>query len=1278
MQGGGLLRVHDASRGHLGAPMSTRHSVWAALALTGLLLGSVLALAPMAQAPGTGPAGGVTQESLAELLASPRGSVDIPALDLPVPGSKALGPATASSIPILVTLDFSNQTSLGILLAALSDANSPLYHHFLTAAEFDHRYSPSAAAYANALDYFESFAVQDLSTFTDRISIGFDASASTLSAMLGTTIEEYDVGGLSYYAAEGTPNLPSTVAQSVAQIQGLSSYPDHLLVSNLGVHPIRDQAPGLVDTSAYPTVPGYVPPVQIGLTQYEYAPDFQVAYDEQSLFAEYGYPTNATVATILWGGNYTGAPTTTTARCGSQTITDNEAVGAFDPSDVSDFFNETLPAGEPHPLVAAVPIGGATGASCRSSWDTSGAVGENTLDLEMVGSTAPGAHIYNVYGPNATLAYLDEAFAYILSPNASFSALSGVSVITNSWGGADANDSSWYSSLEQAQARGISVLAATGDSDDSTSSSKYINTPPAQVEFPSSMAYNTFGVTAVGGTTVDLGPGSLEVLSQPVWADLFPSHGGGPYGSTGGISTVFPEPSWQRNTAANAVIAGAGRGAPDIAALANNTIVTLSVDGAEYRASNASAGGSEPFYAVAGTSVAAPLVAGLVATIDHTLLAAGDPVLGFLDPALYSVANEQDSPLPSDSQPIGVVPSSYASILPTRPFYDVDVGGNRLYPALAGYDLASGWGVLDAYNYTMYVLIAHSDGIFGRLAGVQNHVDLSSLRVSSTGSRSVYNASIQQNFFVANSLGAPVYWIQNVVYINGTPGDWSMNFTGWVVWPFLGLYPTLTTYEFNFPVTGLKETTPLDFDLVTRLVNTTILSTTPTLVYSFGVTGTPTLYLPAPGAAYILGSENDSYSWEGRTYTNGPYPGGTFPVGFLAPQFALVGGPTLGKGNFVSPTSGTVNATVEPYGTSVFYPAGTAQLDPPVSQTGETVGNLSYTPTSINSWTFGYSAGGTTQGILEFEDAAEVPGYYALQFNESGVSAGATWWVNLTGGPHLSAVGGVPDVSAYVVNGSYPWVASLGVPGGLVTPSSGTAIVNGKEVFVDLAFTVPNDTVTFVETGLPAGRSWSVSIGGEPTLAGTTASVGTTLAYGSYSYTDAGPNTAWAGVPASGSFSIGATPTTVPIAFTLVGNEVTFVPQFDGTSPVPWSVAIDGTFVNGTASNESIALPAGTYAYSISVPGPFSVTPTSGNITLSGAVDVPFFVSPSGPTSPFPWDPVDDYYLAYGLGFVALVVVIALVLRRRRPSPPPPAYPPTTNPYGPFGPPPPPPPPPPR
>src|SRR5579871_5573886 len=708
-----------------------------------------------------------------------------------------------------------------------------------------------------------------------------------------------DAHGRPFYAPTSPPEVPGSLAAAGEYVDGLSSYPRYLIGTDGAGAAAHPTLRPLAHRSA--SVDGYPAPVTLAGVQEQFASDYQVAYDQLSLYQQFGYPTDAVAATILWSGNYTGATVTTPYG----TLTNNEAVGPFDPNDVDTYYNETLPTGEPHPTVYGAPLDGAPLPGPLASWDTTGSAFENTLDLEDLGALAPGATIYNVYAPWASYAGLDQAFAYVLSPNATTPALANVSVISNSWGSPEINDTGWYQDLQEAQVRGITVLAISGDSGDSPASSWGVG----DAFYPGSMAYDNFGDVAVGGTTNTLSTTTLSLLHQRAWYDG--SQPGGPVGSTGGVSGAFSEPSWQSSTSAGAVIGGAGRGVPDVAALANNSLMTFTIDGYQYQATNASVNSN--YYYSWGTSIATPVEAGVVADIDHVLRAPSNRwmnrPLGFFDPSMYRLASEEDASLVSNSTVGYFTGPSYASRLPTLPLTDVTTGGNDRYAASTGYDLVTGWGAIDAYNLTMYYLALPGNSTPGQWEAVRASMNLTDLVVTSSypgyGINTAYNASIQQNFFVANSLGAPVYWVQNVVYIYGVPGDWQMNFTGWLVYPFYGVEGTLTMFEYNVPIRGVTETPPVNFTLTTQLTLGADFDQQE-VQYSFGTPGAPTLTLPIPGAAYIIGNLSYNYSWQGVEYSDGPYPAPYGGPGGLAPQFGLVGGPSGFIGNFGPGTAGSV------------------------------------------------------------------------------------------------------------------------------------------------------------------------------------------------------------------------------------------------------------------------------------------------------------------------------------------------------------------------------------
>ena len=139
---------------------------------------------------------------------------------------------------------------------------------------------------------------------------------------------------------------------------------------------------------------------------------------------------------------------------------------------------------------------------------------------------------------------------------------------------------------------------------------------------------------------------------------------GQPFASGGGFGTNYALPSWQqgidmgRNGGSTSL-----RNSPDVACVAES-IWLVANNGEQYD--------------TAGTSASAPLWAGLAALANQQAAANGQPPIGFINPALYSIGKS----------------SRYASTL-----HDTAVGNNtntccgtnRFY-ACPGYDLCTGWG----------------------------------------------------------------------------------------------------------------------------------------------------------------------------------------------------------------------------------------------------------------------------------------------------------------------------------------------------------------------------------------------------------------------------------------------------------------------------------------------------------------------------------------------------------------------------------------------------------
>jgi subtilase family serine protease len=174
-------------------------------------------------------------------------------------------------------------------------------------------------------------------------------------------------------------------------------------------------------------------------------------------------------------------------------------------------------------------------------------------------------------------------------------------------------------------------------------------------------------VTSVGGTMLSLDNNGNHIAPDAVWNDGFGAGGGGK-------SAVFSRPLFQLGVAN---VVGSHRGTPDIS-------MSAAVNGAAwvYWSFTSDSSGGPGWELIGGTSEASPIFSGIVALADQV----AHRRLGTINAGLYA---------------LGAV-SRYSS-LPTG-IVDVTTGNNSFggvsgFPALRGYDLASGLGTIDANKF---------------------------------------------------------------------------------------------------------------------------------------------------------------------------------------------------------------------------------------------------------------------------------------------------------------------------------------------------------------------------------------------------------------------------------------------------------------------------------------------------------------------------------------------------------------------------------------------------
>ncbi|MGD0636543.1 MAG: alkaline phosphatase family protein [Nitrososphaerales archaeon] len=325
-----------------------------------------------------------------------------------------------------------------------------------------------------------------------------------------------------------------------------------------------------------------------------------------------------------------------------QSIAIVELGGGFTATDLNAYFSKL---GVPAPNVLAVSVDGAGNSPTGS---TSGPDTEVMLDIEVIGSIAPKAQIYVYFAPNTDAGFVDAVSTAV------HDSLHKPSVISISWGDAE---SAWTQqgiqaldqALQDAAILGVTVAAAAGDN----GSSDGVDDGLAHVDFPASSQY----VLGCGGTSLLATKGDASIKSETVWND------GAAGGATGGgVSSVFPLPSWQSSAHVPPSVnpgAGAGRGVPDVAGDADpNTGYTVRVDGKQIP--------------VGGTSAVAPLWSALAGLLNQQASETGGKPVGFLNPLLYTQALD----------------SSGA-------FHDIVSGSNGAYEATPGWDACTGLGSPD-------------------------------------------------------------------------------------------------------------------------------------------------------------------------------------------------------------------------------------------------------------------------------------------------------------------------------------------------------------------------------------------------------------------------------------------------------------------------------------------------------------------------------------------------------------------------------------------------------
>lgn len=501
-----------------------------------------------------------------------------------------------TNVSLTFTLPLRNQEELIELIDRIHDpADQEHYGHYLTHEEFVERFAPTQEEYHQVIAYAESLGLAVHHQHSNRLLLNVSGPAKSIESAFDLNLHEYSLpSGRKFYAPNNNPEVPIAVASVINGIVGLDNHAAWRPFHHHKQKEIFHESSTFHESSAHTFPSG---------PEGGFAPgDILKAYNL----------------------------TAVTANGSGQTIALFELAG-YQKSDIDAY---TKHFGLPSAQLTNVLVNGGS---------NSGIDAEVTLDIELAIALAPKSKIYVYEGPNSNQGVLNT-YNKIATDNIA-------KQVSTSWGLGENLVNSQYLKAENAifqqmAAQGQTIYAAAGDSgafDDYPNNSS----EALVVDDPASQPY----VVGVGGTTLSVNASTGAYESESVWND-----GLGNGASGGGVSKVWPIPSWQTNI--SSAYSHSYRNVPDVALNADtNTGYAIYYDG--------------QWQIYGGTSCAAPLWAAFTACVNQQLTANHKPVLGFANPTLYSIAKG----------------SLYGSN-----FHDVLTGNNLYYHANKGYDNASGWG----------------------------------------------------------------------------------------------------------------------------------------------------------------------------------------------------------------------------------------------------------------------------------------------------------------------------------------------------------------------------------------------------------------------------------------------------------------------------------------------------------------------------------------------------------------------------------------------------------
>jgi hypothetical protein len=522
------------------------------------------------------------------------------------------------------------QAELDSLLEAQHDAGSPLYHQWLTPAEYGSRFGAGAEDLARITTWLagHGFVVEEIPA-SARLVV-FSGNAGMVADTFHTEIHRYVVNGVEHIGNAQDPQVPAALAGVVG---GVVSLHDFRRTSQIAAR--TELSFGL----------GARPQYTSGSTHYLFPADWATIYDLNSLYTAGTKGTGTSIAIV--GRSNINVSDVTQFRSASELTANNPTV--------------ILVGANPGLVV--------------------GDQDESTLDVEWSGAVAPAATVKFVVGDSSqTTDGVDLSAQYIVNH-------ATAPVVSTSYGSCEqdmgSTELAFYNALwEQAASQGMSAFVSSGDSGASGCDAASASTGTGKaVNGLCSSPYST----CVGGTEFNDGSNAAEYWSaantasygsalsyipEKVWNESGSNGGSGLWSSGGGVSVVYPEPAWQMGVSGISAANGM-RAVPDVAMVAAGHDGYIIYENGSY-------------WVISGTSAASPTFAGVMALVVQAKGGAGQ---GNANAGLYPLVNAAHDPFHSTPAGNNSVPG-VVGFTASGSTYNLATGLGSVDGAL----LVSAWG----------------------------------------------------------------------------------------------------------------------------------------------------------------------------------------------------------------------------------------------------------------------------------------------------------------------------------------------------------------------------------------------------------------------------------------------------------------------------------------------------------------------------------------------------------------------------------------------------------